>query len=91
MIHQNGVAIRRGPRDAGRTDRAARAGYVLDQNILTQFARHRLRDDARDDIERAARREWNHHHEWTGGIVALSDGGGGQCRHGKGELMQDIP
>jgi hypothetical protein len=58
--HQQRVAVRRGPGDLGRTDRAARAAPVVDEHRLPQrrlqarlqLARHRVHDAAgreRDD------------------------------------------
>jgi len=56
---QQGAAIGSSPHHGLRTDRSARAGAALDDERRAQFATQSVRDDSRQDVERAASREWN--------------------------------
>ena len=57
IAHEQRVAVRRRAGDAGRRDRAAGAGHVLDDELLAERAAHVVGVDAGDDVGRAARRE----------------------------------
>jgi len=59
VVHQDGVAVGSRLGDRVRADRAARPAAVLDHRGLAQGLGHALRDQARDDVGRAARGERN--------------------------------
>ena len=55
--HQQRVAVRRGLRGGGGADHGGGAGPRLDDDLLAPVLEHLLRDDARQDVGRSARRE----------------------------------
>jgi hypothetical protein len=57
VVDQDRVPVWLRPGDAGRGRRAAGSGDVLDDDLLLQGARHRLRQKAADGVARASRRE----------------------------------
>ena len=59
----DGVAVGRRARDAADADAAAGAADVLDDHRLTERGPHALRQDARHDVGRAARRERHDHRD----------------------------
>ena len=60
------VAVGRGAGDAGDTDAASRTRDVLDDQRLTKMRPHAVANDARDQIRRPARREWDDHRDRIG-------------------------
>ena len=86
--HAQHVAVGRGLDHLERADRAAAAGLVLHQHLLAQFLAQAGRDDARDDVGGAARREG---HDQADRLAreGLGQGQRGrQGRHGQGGLQQ---
>jgi hypothetical protein len=74
IAHQDGIAIRRGARDAQRSRRAASTRHILHHDVLAKSPAHVIRHDARDDIGRPASREGHDHGDQA---VGIGLGGGG--------------
>ena len=71
-----GVAVGRPLDHLGGGDHAAATGAILDDHLLAQDVCHRLRDDARGDIDIAARREGHDDaHRLVGEILRRCDAG----------------
>ena len=66
LMQQDGVAVGRGARDAGRADHAAGAADVLDDDLLAEIVRHGVGEDARDRVGRPAR--WERHDQRNGPV-----------------------
>src|ERR1044072_5031377 len=66
---QDHVAIRRRGLDAVRAGHAARAGRVLDYDLLAESLAHPGGDHTAEHVRRAAGRERNDHRDRTGGVV----------------------
>ena len=64
------MCSRRGrPSRRGRADEAVAAGAVLDDDLLPQPLLQLLRDDARGDVDKAARGEGHEDADWLGRVV----------------------
>src|SRR6266568_898056 len=66
--HQHRVSVGRGLGDDVGADIAARAGPVVDHDLLREALGELLRDDASDDVGAAARREGDDEADRLGGI-----------------------
>jgi hypothetical protein len=91
VAHEDGVAVGRGLRDHVGGDGAARAGAVLDHERLPEVFLQLLRDEARDHVGSAARRE---SHQHLRGLVRICLRGrergnqGGKQRRGELHRLQ---
>ena len=81
-MQQDGVAIRLGRRDLARTQRAARAADVFNDDLLAKVGRHVFGDQAANRIGRAAGRKRHDHGDLAVGIGLGEGGGCGQHRAG---------
>jgi hypothetical protein len=75
---QQGVAVRLGVHHRACREARAGAGSVLDHHLPAKQRRHRLGEDARDRVDRAAGREPDHDARRP-----LGDGRAGEARGGE--------
>ena len=88
--HQQRVAVGRRTRDLLRSDGAAGAALVLDDDGLPESKLQPLRNQPRRGVGRSARREW--HHELDGPIrIALRENEAGRAgdHRGRGDGRKD--
>jgi hypothetical protein len=78
VVHQHGVAVRFRLGDLAGRERAAGTGNVGDDDLLAKRRAHRLGDQPRHRIRRAAGRERDHERDRSGGFP------GGETRLGAG-------
>jgi hypothetical protein len=79
--HQERVAVGRGLGDDLRAEVAARAGAVLDDDLLAEPHRELRREDAADDVGGAAGRERDDHRD---DLVGPGRGNGGAIERQRG-------
>src|SRR5215467_9988939 len=72
------ITVRERPRNAIRAGHSAGSADIFDNDLLTQMLRKVCRQDAPDDVYRAASGKRNYHGHWPGRPVLRS----GWRRHG---------
>ena len=92
LPYLNGVAVGRGPHRPRRAGGSAGADDVLDNELLTERARHVVTDDAGTHIGWTARREWNDDGDRSRGIGLRTSPTRQrrQCRNARGELQESL-
>src|SRR5262249_18507345 len=90
--NEEGVAVRCRTRRLGGTDIAGRACEVLDIELLAEMLGELLRGEPRENVGRAARREWNDHADRPRriGLRSCNPGCGRQYDSARGQ-MEKLP
>src|SRR5262249_11093121 len=84
------VAVGRGAGDARDTNAASRPRDILDDQRLTERGPHAVGKDARDQIRRSARREWDDHRDRMGwkGLCPCEARHGRKCGGSRAEMQK---
>jgi hypothetical protein len=69
VAEEQRVAVGRALDEGARADEAGAAGAVVDHDLLAEFARELLRDDARHGVDAAAGRVRHDKGDGAGGII----------------------